>query len=421
MRILCFTIPEKGHVNPLLPTLRRLALAGHEVVVAAARDLSPQLAAAGFAARFTQLELPPPPASFITSGQAFAEKLRDERWLAGWIEALLIDAVPPQVPAITALLERERPDVVVADPMLYAVAIACGRAHVPWAALSSSLNPVTPRNWQTALTRTLARLSERRAALFRAHGVPVPRFFVSDAESPWLNIAFSARAYLPEAVDPAIHLVGAPFDADDVTRRGDELPFPWARLSAGPRLYCSFGSQAFYQPRLFHRVFAAARELGLQVIASAGALADDPAFLAGAPDHAIIVRYTPQLELLRYVDVVVSHGGANSVVETLANERPLLLLTLCNDQPLQGRLLSASGAGVALDAAHGDVDGALLRGSLTELLGARYRTRAAEVGQALRAAGGPLRAAELVLRLARDRRPLSPELGEAGGADAGHV
>lgn len=406
MRVLCFSIPEKGHLNPLLPTLRRLVEAGHEVVFAATRDVAPIARTAGIALRSELLDVPPPPVGFLTSGRDFAEKLRDADWLAAWIEALLIDAVPNQLPAVAALLARERPDVVIADPMLYAVAMACADMDQPWAALSSSLNPVTPPSWRTALTETLDRLNDKRAALFRAHGVSVPRFFVSDAESPWLNIAFTCDQYCPHPVDPAIQLVGAPFATSDVKRRGDEQPFPWQRLGTKPRLYCSFGSQAFFQPSLFRRIFAEAERLHYQVIASVGELVDDDRFVGSAPPDAVLVRYAPQLELLGNVDVVVSHGGANSVVESLANGRPLLLLTLCNDQPLQARFLTASGAGLALDASAGDVDADALHGALTQLVSGSFRTRAEAMGVALRAGGGPDRAAELVTQLATTRAPI---------------
>jgi zeaxanthin glucosyltransferase len=405
MRVLCFSIPEKGHLNPLLPTLRRVAEAGHELVFAATRDVGPIARTAGIKLRSELLDVPPPPAGFLTSGKLFAEKLRDADWLAGWIEALLIDAVPMQLPAVARLLARERPDVVIADPMLYAVAIACAERALPWAALSSSLNPVTPASWATALTNTLDRLSDKRAALFRTRSVPVPRFFVSDAESPWLNLAFTCADYCPHPIDPAIQLVGAPFDASDVTRRGDEVAFPWQRLGTKPRLYCSFGSQAFYQPRLFQRVCAEAEQLGYQVIASVGELIEDPSFVASAPPDAVLVRYAPQLELLSKVDLMVSHGGANSVVEALAHGRPLLLLTLCNDQPLQARFLCASGAGLALDASGGDVNEGALRAALTQLGSGDFRARAEQLGCALQSAGGPTRAAELVLQLGRTQTP----------------
>ncbi|MET0286904.1 MAG: glycosyltransferase [Polyangiales bacterium] len=399
MRVLAFVIPEKGHLNPLLPTLRRIADAGHELVLASARDLTSVLAAAGIAGRAARFEAPAPPASFLTAGREFAEKLRDARWLAGWIEALLIDAVPAQLPGVEALIAHERPHVVVADPMMYAVAIGCARAGLPWAALSSSLNPVTPRAWSTALTETLDRLAPKRAALFRDAGVEVPRFFVSDAESPWLNLAFTAPLYVPHAVDPAIQLVGATFDATDIACRGDETPFPFERLRDKPRLYVSFGSQAFFQPRLFQQVFACASELGMQVIASVGALLEDTEFVRAAPPDAVLARYTPQLQLLERVDMVVSHGGANSVVEALSFGKPVLLLTLCNDQPLQARFLTASGAGLALDAQAGEVELASLRAAMKQL--PTHAARAVRIGEALRAQGGPTRAAEQVLALGR--------------------
>lgn len=403
MRIVCFAIPEKGHIHPLLPTLRVLADAGHDVCLVAGKDMGPVLHRAGIAARSLVLDVPPPPESFVTQGRLFAEKLRDAEWLAGWIEALLIDPVPRQVPACAAVLAHERPDVVIADPMLYAVAIACALANVPWAALSSSLNPVTPADWRTDLTDTLDRLRDRRALLFAQRGLPVPRFFVSDVESPWLNVAFTAQAYVPHSVDPAIQLVGAPFDPTQPAARGDEAPFPWDRLGTRKRLYCSFGSQAFFQPGLFRRVFAAARMLDLQLIGSVGELVDDPSFLREAPEDAILVRYAPQLALLPEVDCVISHGGANSAVETLTFGRPLLLLPLCNDQPLQARFLRASGAGSSLDARSGDVDPEQLTEALRTLLSGPAPERAGEIGQALRSAGGPRRAAQLVLQLAGER------------------
>lgn len=411
MRLLCFAIPEKGHLNPLLPTLRRLVEAGHQLTLAAARDLSPVLAAAGIHARAVVLEAPAPPASFLTSGQAFAERLRDADWLARWIEALLIDAVPEQLPGVAALLAREQPDVVIADPMLYAVAIACAEANVPWAALSSSLNPVTPRAFRTALTDTLDRLHERRAALFHARGLAVPRFFVSDVESPWLNVAFTARAYCVEEPDPAVALAGAPFAERDRETRGDQPPFPWERLKKRPRLYASFGSQAFYQPLLFKRLFTASEALGMQLVASVGDLMDDADFVALAPPDALLVRYAPQLALLREVDLMVSHGGANSVVEALASGVPLLLLTLCNDQPLQARFLVASGAGQALDAAHGDVSPEALQAALTSLRDGPARERARHLATALAEAGGPDRAAALITALGARRAPMEAAHG----------
>jgi UDP:flavonoid glycosyltransferase YjiC (YdhE family) len=138
------------------------------------------------------------------------------------------------------------------------------------------------------LTRTLSGTVAGRAATEPSGRVRRP-----DAESPWLNLAFTAQAYVPHPIDPAIQLVGAPFDPTHPTPRGDEVPFAWERLEPRKRVYCSFGSQAFFQPRLFRRVFAAARALDLQLIASVGDLLDDPDFVREAPEGAILEHRSP--------------------------------------------------------------------------------------------------------------------------------
>ena len=402
MRILCFTIPEKGHLNPLLPTLMRLEERGHEVIVAAARDLTHLVRAAGLVGRTLTLDVPPPPPHFVTNGAAFAQRLRDPSWLAGWIEALLIDAVPGQVPAIETVLAEEDPDVVVLDPMLYAAVIACERRGQPWAGLSSSLNPVTPSSWQVPLTDTLSALSSRRRSLFAAHDVDVPMFRVADAVSRWLNVAFSVDAYTPRSAADAedVFAVGAPFDDQDVGRRDRDQDFDERRLAPRPRLYVSFGSQAFFQPSLFGAVFGAADKLGLQVIASVGDLIDDEGFVAAAPADAILCRSAPQLRVLPLVDVVVSHGGANSVVEALCAARPLVLLPLCNDQHLQARFLRQSDAGVVVEP---DSEVGAIADAMTRARAPQRRAQLHALSAALRSAGGPARAAELIEQLGRQR------------------
>lgn len=428
MRVVFLAIAEQGHLNPLLPSARQLRARGRDVVVASFGDVAAPCAALGL--RSVQLPaVGDARATRVTRGQAFAERLRDPAWLSAWVEALLLDDVKAQVPVLSDLLAREAPDVVVADPMLYAAAIACARGAgaggVPWVGLSTSLNPVTPPSWATVdraghptgLTDTLARLADRRRQLFVDHGVPVPRFFVSDAESPWLDVVFSVDGYAARAAadHAGAFAVGAPFDATDVAEHGRDagVAFPWHRLADRRRLYCSFGSQAWFQPALFRRVAAAARALDLQLIASVGSLADDAAFVAaltpGSGD-AIIVAHAPQLRLLAHVDVVVSHGGANTVVEALAHGVPLVLLPLCNDQPLQARFLTAAGAGVALEVGDGpdgsSVDERALEHALRQVLSEPVRSRARALGTQLRNAGGPARVAELVEQLCQERRPL---------------
>lgn len=402
MKILAFLIAELGHVHPLLPTLRHLD-ADHDVVIAAAADVSRHVRAAGMRAQVVVLDHAG--SARVTEGAAFAQALRDPHWLSSWVETLLLDEVAAEVPVMRAAIARHQPDVIVADPMLYAVAIAAEQSGVPWASLSSSLNPLTRSSLPTtALEHTLQRLAPRRAQIFADHGVAVPDFWVSDARSPWLNIAFSTAAFAADK--DGVVSVGCPFDDDDVAGRDADLAFDPLVLQPGkPRLYVSFGSQAFHQPGLFRAVFAAASDY--QVVASVGSLVDDGEFMAAVPRGAVVQRRVPQLRVLRHTDVMVSHGGANSVVEALAFGVPLVLLPLCNDQPLQGRFVAAAGAGVVVDV---DKDGAVDEGELGAAIAAAstagVRARVARIQRDLNSAGGPARAASLVARLGQTRAPV---------------
>src|ERR1044071_4052820 len=118
--------------------------------------------------------------------------------------------------------------------MMYAAAVACAKANVPWAALSTSLNPVTPRDWRCDLTDTLARIDAKRHAFVGAGA----RFRVSDVVSPWLNVAFTCREYIGGVdVSEGVHLVGARFDdADRDVRDAGAV-----ELDRRPRVYASFG------------------------------------------------------------------------------------------------------------------------------------------------------------------------------------
>ena len=57
-----------------------------------------------------------------------------------------------------------------------------------------------------------------------------------------------------------------------------------------------------------------------------------PAELVVDPPDTVIVRdFVPQLALLSYLQAVVCHGGHNTVVETLAQDLPLVIAPIRTD------------------------------------------------------------------------------------------
>ena len=160
---------EKGHVNPLVGVAQHLLRAGHHVGWLVIPVPCEQVARLGV----ELLELPPgtPSPAIVTHGAEMTALARDPESLRSWIQTLLLDAVPGQIEPLRAVLRRFKPDAVGLDPMLYQAYIAATLEDVPFAGISSSLNPVTPADVNVELTRTVARLASARAALFGSYGL----------------------------------------------------------------------------------------------------------------------------------------------------------------------------------------------------------------------------------------------------------
>jgi MGT family glycosyltransferase len=391
-RILLASSPEKGHTNPLSGLALALRAAGHHVGWLAVPEASPQLRRLGIEV----LELGGQGPGLVTGGEALARLVRDREALRAWIRGLLLDAVPAQLGPARAALERFAPDVVATDGMLYAVVIAAEELGVPWAGISSALTLLEPPGLDFDLIRNVRALGADRAALFAAHGLH-PAFRTCECLSPRLNVVFATEALVGEdaAVPGATWLVGPSLPAG---LRGDEPDFPWDRLSpAKPLVYVSFGSQISWQPELFRSVAEAAAPLGVTLVLSAGELCAS-GFCASLPGDVVAVPYAPQLALLPRAAAFVSHGGANSVMEALAHGVPLLLLPICNDQPVQAHFLGRAGAGLTIDPSQATPE--RLRAALQRLLSdGPERAAARRVQASYRSRDGAAEAARRVAAL----------------------
>jgi zeaxanthin glucosyltransferase len=384
-RALFVVLAERGHVNPFVGPAQELARRGHTVAFYSPCDLREPLARAGFSPGHVFVGRA---AADGSRGQAFAALVADSVRLSAWIRALLLDTVPAEVERLTHVVREFRPDVIVADPMAYAAPIVAARAALPWAGLSTSLNPVVPDSWDSTLITTTTALP--REALFAEYGVPAPRFRVSDCLSPWLNVAWTTPALLGRDV-PDVLLAGASLP---LAARGDEAPS--LALDDRPLVLMALGSQIWHQPRMFEVVIAASQGQPWQLVLAMGELARTFA----APPDVRTVEYAPQLALLARARAFVSHGGANSVMEALAHGVPLLVSPICNDQPHNARFVAEAGAGVTCDLARAGVDE--VRRHLAALCDdGEHRRTARRIADSYRAAGGPKTAAEAILKICR--------------------
>ena len=172
---------------------------------------------------------------------------------------------------------------------------------------------------------------------------------------------------------PHFHYVGRlamPCGREPLLR--DAIPFPWERLDGRPLLYASLGTLQNGRPELFAEIATACAPLNAQLVISLGNPASVPLQLPGNP---LVVAYAPHQQLIERATLVISHAGLNTT---------LTALDCGAGRVLPVRQLRAS----------------TLQAMVEEMLHSpRYRAEALRLQAEGKAAGGVVRAADLIEQL----------------------
>ena len=172
------------------------------------------------------------------------------------------------------------------------------------------------------------------------------------------------------------------------------VEFPWDRLDGRRLIYASLGTLHNGAERLFRTIAEACAGLDAQLVLSLGG-GLDPAQLGALPGDPVVVRFAPQLELLKRASVVITHAGLNTVLESLSEGVPLVAVPLGNDQPGVAARVKARGAGVVVSR-RGLKPAALHKAVRQVLENGSYRAAAQVLQKAIREADGLNRAADVI-------------------------
>jgi MGT family glycosyltransferase len=248
------------------------------------------------------------------------------------------------------------PDVIVQDNVVgFPAVLAFGR---PWVRIVScnplelkdpalpptfSGYPTRDRSGWDEFRRRYRELHEPLQAQFSAFceergATPLPGLEF-DHESPFLNL------YLyPEELDyERSRPLGPTWQRLDSCVRSVDEPFE-PPPGEGALVYVSLGSLGSADVALMNRLVAALAETPHRYVVSKG------------PQHELIelapnmtgAEFLPQPAILPEVDLVVTHGGNNTVTEAVHFGKPMVVLPLFWDQPDNAQRVEERGFGVRL-------------------------------------------------------------------------
>jgi zeaxanthin glucosyltransferase len=445
-RVLFGTVPGWGHINPTIAVAQQLQEQGHTVAYVCHPEVGPALERAGLelldgfrhhtdlgSLRVGDLErvglellddlCHSSPISLMKEAGIQYERLQAIiRGIGRSPTGFYFDDLDRNMDELVKVVQAWQPDVLVCDLRFHPGAIAAEACRLPYATScpevppwpSSALPPygvgLSPRarpDWRQHLARAvrhwIVHSGDRAVNRVRRryHLPPIRGAFIYP--SPYLVLTFSAEAYeypRPD-VPPQVWLIGPSISQ----RRGDaDFPFPWEWLDGRPTVYVSLGTQDVGPAQFYDRAIEASRGQPWQTVISLGRHLDLSRW-TDLPENVLLRNHVPHLELLRQVQVMISHGGHNTVIEAILAGVPLGVAPIGGDQYENAQRVVEAGAGLRLRLSK--VKANELRDAIRRLLEEPdYRGNAQRIARDLARCDGPSAAAMLIQRLAEKRAPV---------------
>ncbi len=172
------------------------------------------------------------------------------------------------------------------------------------------------------------------------------------------------------------------------------VAFPRHRLDGRPILYASLGTTRNVQTALFRMIAEACQDLDLQLVISLGNRFE-PHMFADLPGRPVVTKFAPQLEILKVAEAVVTHGGSNTVFESLMEGKPMIVIPLAFDQPAMAARLARLHLAEVLPVMR--LSSQWIRASVEKILNdTSYRDAVQKMQTTLKSIQGTKRAADLI-------------------------
>jgi MGT family glycosyltransferase len=383
--------PLTGHTNPTVAVGSRLVERGHRVAWCGYEAVLTPLLPAGATVIPVADELPP---ELLDAVEHEAPGLRGAAALKFLFERFLVPLAHAMVDGVDAAVRSFAPDVLIVDQQALAGAIVACRRQLPWATSATTsaelIDPFTlmPKlgEWRDALLVQLQRDHGLAAADGDAAAIRV---------SDDLVIGFTTRALVgPDHEFPRHFVLVGPAIGGRPARV--EFPFEWLDPEQRHVLVSLGTVNDVAGARFFGEALDAFGDRpGQAVLVAPPSLFDD----RPVPHNVLVRERVPQLDLLPHVDVVVSHGGHNTVCETLAHGLPLVVAPIRDDQPIVADQVERAGAGIRVK--FGRVRAPELAAAVDRVVDEpSFRTAAARVQASFAAARGAEAAADALEQLA---------------------
>jgi len=223
--------------------------------------------------------------------------------------------------------------------------------------------------------------------------------------------------------------IDAPFPSEDLQKYKEQgktivyvsfgtvatNPHFWNYNPSPTKMFGAKSSGKVFCQAMWQRIFEAFGKNDKYVVVMA-TVAEDPDALKGfeIPSNFIVRRRCPQLEVLKVADVFITHGGANSMMESISAHVPMLVLPWFSDQPDNARTVSKEKVGLHYLDPVADCSAQFLARDIERLLADRdtFVSNCKRLQKSLKEAGGAEKASKCIEDYVASFKGHQPELSK---------
>lgn len=226
------------------------------------------------------------------------------------------------------------------------------------------------------------------------YNIKFPSMVERSGKKGMLNIVYTSKYFQPysESFDESYKFIGS-----SVIDRKESIDFDLSNNEDKKVIYISLGTIFNNSIEFYECCFKAFCNMNVKVIMSVGRKIDISIF-KNIPSNFIVRNYVPQLEVLKYADVFITHGGMNSTNEGLYFNIPLILIPQSVDQPFVANRVAELGAGIVIE--KNRITPEALNKCVAEILSDdNFKLNSEKIGESLREAGGYKAGVDEIIKL----------------------